>query len=135
MGLSPAGHVRLKRWYAAATGILAWSALGLQLYISLGLRLTSGGSLIDGLIAYLSYFSILTNILVALALTVPLMSATSRLGRFFSSPGVCTGIAASIALVAIAYSLLLRHLIRPQGIGHLAVVVLHDVMPVLFLLY
>jgi len=44
-------------------------------------------------------------------------------------------VAASIVLVALAYSVLLRHLWQPQGWQWLADELLHDVMPVLYALY
>ena len=46
-----------------------------------------------------------------------------------------TGIAASIAVVGIAYALLLQHLWDPQGLQLVADVLLHNVMPVLFIVY
>lgn len=46
-----------------------------------------------------------------------------------------SAIAASIVLVALAYSVLLRHLWQPQGWQWLADELLHDVMPVLYALY
>ena len=48
---------------------------------------------------------------------------------------VRSGIAVSIALVGLAYSLLLRHLWQPEGWQFIADELLHDVMPVLFIGY
>jgi hypothetical protein len=121
--------------FALVAAVLAWLGLGSQLYIVLAARLTSGASLIGGVVNFLSFFTVLTNILVALALTFLSMTAASRASRIFAQATVSTGIAASIALVGIAYNLLLRHLWQPQGLQWVADEILHDVTPLVFLLY
>jgi hypothetical protein len=123
------------RRLAAAAGALGWFALIVQLPLTVNLALANGKSLIGGLVAYFSYFTILTNILVALPLTVPLVRPRSRAAESFSRPRVDTGVATSIAVVGIAYSLLLRHIWNPQGMQLVADTLLHDVMPVAFLPY
>ena len=123
------------RWYALGAAILAWSALGIQLYIVLAIRYASGASLIGGMFNFLSFFTVLTNILAALALSASLRPEMAGIHPFFSRPSVVSAIAAYIALVGLAYSLLLRHLWQPQGWQLVADRLLHDVMPVLFLLY
>jgi hypothetical protein len=55
--------------------------------------------------------------------------------RFFLAPKVSSGIAVSILVVGLAYSLLLRHLWQPEGFQFIADELLHDVMPVLFFIY
>ncbi len=130
-------HTRNRQlhWYAAGAAILGWSALVVQLYIICALRLSTGASLVGGLFNFISFFTILTNLLVALALTLSLPRTGSGPAPFFSRPAVSTGIAASIALVGITYSLLLRQLWQPQGLQLLADMLLHDVMPVVYLFY
>jgi len=123
------------RQFAIVAAALAWFGLCSQLYIILAARLANGASLIGGLVNFLSFFTILTNTLVALALTLPLLTEATRASRIFAQPTVNTGIAASIVLVSIAYNLLLRHLWQPQGLQWVADELLHDVTPVLFLLY
>jgi hypothetical protein len=122
-------------WAQLCATALAWAALSLQLYLSVELGVAKGMSMIGSVVTYLSFFTILTNILVALALSAPLVGANSRLGQFFMRPTVVTATAAYIAMVGIAYTLLLRQLWRPQGLQLVADVVLHDIMPVLFVLY
>ena len=129
------GPIGIGRRLAAAAGALGWFALVVQLYLTLNHAFANGKSLIGGLVAYFGYFTILTNILAALTLTVPLVRPRSKASELFSLPSVGTGVAASIALVGIAYSLLLRHIWNPSGMQLVADVLLHDVMPVAFLLY
>lgn len=128
-------HPPLLRAFAAIAALIGWGALILQLYLLLRLTVAEGRGLSGGIVAYLGFFTILTNILAALALSAPLVVPDSSLGRFFSRPGVNTAVAAAMALVGVAYSLLLRHTWNPQGWQLVADEALHDVMPVLFLIY
>ena len=89
----------------------------------------------EGIVAFLGYFTILTNILVCLALTVPLVAPTSALGQFFSRPSVVAGVVTSISFVGIAYYLLLRNIWAPEGLQLLADVLLHYAVPVLYLVF
>lgn len=124
----------MKRFGAVAAA-LGWTALALQFYLLMHLSIARGKGFLGGLITYFSYFTILTNILVALALTAPLVRARTSVADFFTRPTVNTGIAASIALVGIAYALLLQHIWDPKGLQLVADVLLHYVMPVLFVAY
>ncbi|WP_166358646.1 Pr6Pr family membrane protein [Pseudomonas akapageensis] len=114
---------------------LGWTALAIQLYLVLFSRWELQASLMGGLINFFSYFTVLSNTLAAVVLSYASFGREGGAKRFFLSPRVSTGIAASTTLVAIAYSLLLRHLWQPQGWQWLADELLHDVMPVIYLLY
>jgi len=121
--------------FTAAAALTGWCAVALQLGLSLQLAAGKGLGVAAGLAIYLGYFTVQTNILVALALTVPLIAAHSRWGCFFARPGVNTAIAAYIAVVGMVYSLLLRHIWHPQGLQLVVDHLLHDVMPIVFLIY
>ncbi|WP_248797132.1 Pr6Pr family membrane protein [Pseudomonas sp. MWU13-2105] len=115
--------------------VLGWFALILQLYLILTSRWQAGKSLLGGVDIFFSYFTVLTNTLVALVLTCAATSGDSALRRFFLKPSVQGGVAAAIVLVGLAYSLLLRNTWNPQGLQWVADELLHDVMPVLFVIY
>ena len=115
--------------------VLGWLALILQLYLILTSRWQAGKSLLGGVDIFFSYFTVLTNILVALVLTCAATSGDSPVRRFFLKPAVQGGVAAAIVLVGLAYNLLLRHTWNPQGLQWVADELLHDVMPVLFVIY
>lgn len=123
------------RRYALVAAVLGWSGLAIQQYLIFISRWIDQASLLGGLVKFFSFFTVLSNTLVAVALTCVVSQRNTALQRFFRHPVVCSGIAASIALVAIAYSLLLRHLWQPQGWQWLADELLHDIMPLLFVLY
>jgi hypothetical protein len=123
------------RSFIAVAALLGWSGLTIQMYLILGMRWAVEASLLGGLVSFFSFFTVLTNTLLAVVLTYELNTRASKGRDFFLQPWVSSGIAASITVVCLAYSLLLRHLWQPQGWQFLADELLHDVMPVLFLLY
>lgn len=125
----------IERIYRAIAAIIVWFALGLQLFLIINKALNNQISLLSETIRFISYFTILTNILVALCLTCPLISPSSRMSKYFSRSFVQGGIAVYITIVGITYSLLLRNLWKPEGWQLVADRLLHDVMPVVFVLF
>ena len=124
-----------RRRFVAVAAVLGWAGLSIQLYLIFYSRWTLEASLIGGLVSFFSYFTVLSNTLVATVLTCELTSRESAARRWFLQPWVSSGIAVSIAVVGLAYNVLLRHLWHPQGWQWLADELMHDVMPLLFLAY
>jgi len=114
---------------------LGWAGLSIQLYLIFLARLSVDASLLGGLVSFFSYFTVLTNTLVATVLTCAATGRESAAQRWFLQPWVSSGISVSIAVVGLAYSILLRHLWHPEGWQFIADELLHDVMPLLFLGY
>lgn len=123
----------VRRRFVAVAVLLGWAGLSIQLYLIFYSRWALGASLLGGLLSFFSYFTVLTNTLVATVLTCALTSRESAARRWFLQPWVSSGIAVSIAVVGLAYNVLLRHLWHPEGWQWLADELLHDVMPLLFL--
>lgn len=126
--------LRARPWLSAAA-LLGWFGLAVQVYLVLLARWQEQASLIGGLVNVFGYFTVLSNTLVATVLSYAAFGHEGKARRFFLSPAVSSAVAASIVLVALAYSLLLRHLWHPQGWQWLADELLHDVMPLLYVLY
>ncbi|KPY16430.1 putative Membrane protein [Pseudomonas savastanoi pv. glycinea] len=124
-----------QRYYTLVAACLGWSGLVIQLYLIFIGRYADHASLLGGLVRFLSFFTVLSNTLAAVALSCALTARQSAGHRFFRHPVVCGGIAVSIALVGIAYNILLRHLWHPQGWQWVADELLHDIMPLAFVLY
>jgi hypothetical protein len=122
-----------RRRLVAGAACLGWAGLSIQLYLILYLRWSIEASLLGGLMSFFSYFTVLTNTLAATVLTCESTSRESAARRWFLKPGVSSAVAVSIAVVGLAYNLLLRHLWHPQGWQFLADELLHDVMPLLYL--
>ncbi|WP_266156468.1 Pr6Pr family membrane protein [Dyella silvatica] len=123
------------RAFAATAALLEWLALALQLYLSIQITNESGQGAWAGVWIYFGFFTTLTNLLVALALTATAWGPRGQLSRFLGRPSVYTCIAMSIVVVGALYNALLRQLWHPEGWQLVADVILHDIMPVLFLLY
>ena len=124
----------MKRFVAVAA-LAGWVGLAIQQYLIFYSRWASEASLLGGLVSFFSFFTVLTNTLVVVVLSYALVNRDSAAKRFFLAPVVSSAIAVSIIVVSLAYNLLLRHLWSPQGFQFIADELLHDVMPVLFLIY
>jgi hypothetical protein len=114
---------------AAFLALLGWAALALQLYLLVADAVDRGLGLTPVLISFFSFFTILSNLLVALVLT--------RIARAPTWPSFNLQAASAvyIAFVGLAYSVLLRHIWDPQGLQKLADVLLHDAIPLLYVIY
>jgi hypothetical protein len=89
-------------------GIIAaitWFALLLQLKLSLGTTGTTGFSTVKTITNFFSYFTILSNLLVAISLSSALFLPSGILGRFFTKISVQSAIAVYIFIVGLVYNL------------------------------
>ncbi len=114
------------RLYRSIGAALAWFALVAQYPITV-----AQSGLVAGTIFYFSFFTILSNLLVALAFTAPLLPG-NRLA-FFRRPPVRTAIAVYILVVSAIFILLLRKLFHPVGLGYYVNILLHYINPPLYL--
>lgn len=119
----------------AAIAAVAWFALALQLFLMVRGAGPDGGNTLRAIFRYFSFFTILTNLLVAVGLGFRFVFSESRWGRFFLRPEVQSATAVYIAMVGIVYTLLLRQLWNPQGVQKIADVLLHDVVPAAYCLF
>lgn len=126
MGMQREG---LRRPVLAALAALAWFGVGLQLWLSIRLADRAGQSFGQGLLAYFSYFTVLTNILVASTASVGWVASPARRGGGLGSDSMRGCATTAIVLVGIAYHLLLRHIWDPQGWQWVADVTLHYAVP------
>jgi hypothetical protein len=130
-----AGYNAAMRISALVGALLGWFALVLQLYLMLVQSPAGVPAIVGTVITYFSFFTILTNILVALVFTATVFSLKTGWGQFFRRPTVQAGAAVYIVIVGIVYRLLLRQLWNPQGMQWAADFILHDVIPVVYALY
>jgi len=121
--------------YAATLALLEWFALSLQLYLVLTVSAASGQGLLQGALNFFSYFTILSNLIVALVLTCTRWSPYSRVGSFLARPSSQSAAAVYVTIVGIVYSLVLRNIWDPRGLQKLADVLLHDALPLLYLIF
>ena len=115
------------RPYRSLAASVSWFAILAQYWLS-----TSDGGLVRGTITYFGFFTLLGNILVALAFIAPLLPNASQ-ASFFNRPGVRTAIGVYILVIAVIFYLLLRKLYQPTGLGWFLNILLHYVDPPLYL--
>ncbi len=116
-----------RAWLCVLT-LLAWLGILLQLWIAGTAAARRGEPFWHGVGLALCYFTVLTNIWVALVST----RLASGGGGLLSAPGTLAASAVYIAVVGLIYSLLLRQLWAPVGLHRLADQILHYVTPLLF---
>lgn len=111
--------------------IVGWIAISGQFYLIIANRKLS---LAGTVVQYFSYFTILSNLLVAICCTSMLQKSTTS-SIFFSKPTTLTAITVYITVVGLVYNAILRFLWAPQGLQKIADELLHTVIPLLFIMY
>ena len=123
---------RSTRVIAFIGAAMGWFAIIAQLYLIIMNRVVS----VPGTIfRFFSYFTIDTNILVALCFTFIFLGNKSRLGKFFTKATTITALTVYIIIVGIVYNTILRLTWNPQGLQMLVDEILHSVIPVFFILF
>lgn len=107
---------------------IVWAAVILQFLL---LMTNAVGPVWEIILQYFSYFTILTNLLVALDFTVLAVRPRHRLANASAS----TAIAVYILVVGAVYNIILRSLWAPQGLQKIVDELLHTVNPLYFLAY
>lgn len=110
------------RLAAAAVALVAWFGLAVQLRASIELT----GSVPAAIWAMLRYFTVLSNLLLAVVLTGVALGA-----KRLSAPWLVGGTALALLLVGVVYGLLLRGLLELSGGARLADTLMHYVTPTL----
>lgn len=116
---------RFARLFAIAIALVAW--VGIGIHVEAQWRLT--GSLFGAIWVLAGYFTVLTNLLVAIAFTI------QALRRDGLGPRAHAFVAINIALVGVVYQLLLRGLVELTAGAAVANVLLHMVTPVVVPLF
>ena len=121
-------HIGIRRAVAGGIAAVALASLALQYVLLLALVRDNVGVAL-GTLRFLSYFTILSNIGVALAC---LAAAAGRNG-FFARDEVRGAVALYIGVTGLIYVAILRHLWQPQGAQWWADSGLHYATPLLYL--
>jgi len=120
------------RIIALVGALLGWFTVITQLYLMMENRVVS----VPGtLLRFFAFFTIDTNIIVALCFTFIFLGNKYRLGRFFSKASTVTAITVYITIVGIVYNVILRSTWDPQGMQKTVDELLHTVIPALFIVF
>jgi hypothetical protein len=118
--------------YRTLAALVVWFGLLLQYYLIV--QGQTGAAFAARTVNFFSYFTILSNLLAATALSAPVVAPSSPLGRYFSKPAVRSAIVLYTTVTAATYIVILAGLWKPQGLQWVADTTLHYVTPALFLL-
>jgi hypothetical protein len=118
--------------FALFSALIGWFAIIMQFYLMITNRVVPVPATI---FRFFAFFTINTNILVALCFTFIFLGNKYNLGRFFSKASTVTAITVYITIVGVVYNAILRSLWEPQGMQKLVDELLHSVIPVLFILF
>ena len=118
----------MERVYALIFTLVGWFSV-------IGQYVVSSQHTLAGTIDFLSYFTILSNGLVAATFTVAAVAPTSGAGRFLLRPTTAMATAVYISVTGITFYLLLSSLYHLQGWTEQFDHLLHYVMPPAFVLF
>lgn len=127
------GNPGLGRLFAAMIALIAGAAVLLQVLLGIEAVQARGGSALEGVILVFSYFTVLTNTLVAIV-----SGASALLGErdgVLTRPGTRAAVAIYIFVVGVIFAALLTGLRPMSGLTLAVDTVLHRVVPVLYVLY
>ena len=121
------------RLFGALIAVVAWAALASQYYlITLG---TTGGEFLIRTVNFVSFFTILSNIFVALVTMTTAVAPRTAPGRILMRPVVASAAMLYIGVTGVIYFFILRHLWQPEGLQFWVDAALHYATPGLFLVF
>jgi hypothetical protein len=121
----------MKKVIAFLIALATWYAVVAQYFLMLDARVVD---ILETTIRFFSYFTILTNILVAIYFTAVVIQGNSR-NRLLSAPGALTAITGYITIVGLIYQIALRHLWQPEGQQWVVDELLHTVIPIVVIFF
>jgi hypothetical protein len=122
----------MKKNLALLIAIAGWFAVIAQLFLLLSNHSTSTW---EALVRFVSYFTILTNTLVAGYFTFQVLDVDKDPEALFNRPGTLTAITVYISIVGLVYQVALRHIWDPTGLQKIVDELLHTIIPLLVVVY
>ena len=111
--------------------VLGWFAVITQYILMIDNRIAS---VPETTIRFFSFFTILTNLIVALYFTVLRLKKTTSLLVRLEKPGVLSAVTLYISIVGLVYQVVLRSIWSPTGLQKLVDELLHSIIP-LFVIF
>jgi hypothetical protein len=114
----------MRQKLAFVVALLAWASIFIQFFLMIENRTAS---IQETVVRFFSFFTILTNTLVAVYFSIQLFSDKPVNGL--------TPVTIYITIVGLVYQILLRHTWNPQGVQKVVDEMLHSVIPLLTIVY
>ena len=118
--------------YIAFAALLIWLSIGLQFAVSLK---QADYNYLETTKEFLSYFTVTTNIIIAVCFTTLWLFRHTKLGDFFTRSSTITAITVYILVVGLIYNTMLRGLILLTGWPRVADEMLHVTSPIIYLIF
>ena len=115
--------------------VCAWLGVALQFVTAVPNIMQTGKTWSVAVLQVCSYFTILTNTLVAVTTTLALLLPRSDTGRWCAKPETITAITVYIVVVGLIYNIVLRPISHFEGWAALGNELVHSVVPLLYILY
>jgi hypothetical protein len=125
-------RLRNRKPYHIFGATISWLAVVIQYFLMIEKSEVSVG---ETTMRFFSFFTILTNTLVACYFTLLLSNDAPNLKRNIEKPGVITAVAVYIAIVGLVYQFVLRYTWEPEGLQMIIDEFLHSIIPLYFVLY
>ncbi|WP_027378407.1 Pr6Pr family membrane protein [Chryseobacterium daeguense] len=118
----------MKKFLALIFCLIGWFALSAQYYLMIQ---TSVAPFLEINIRFFSYFTILTNLIVAVYFT----SQVFKKNQKSENSGTLTAVTIYIVIVGLIYQVVLRSTWNPTGLQRVVDELLHTLIPVFVLIY
>ncbi|MBX2925928.1 MAG: Pr6Pr family membrane protein [Chitinophagaceae bacterium] len=122
----------MKRNISIFIAFIAWTAVVTQYYLMIQNRVASIG---ETTIRFFSFFTILTNLLVAVYFTVSMVKQKGRYLSMLDKPGTLTSVTVYITVVGLVYQVVLRSTWNPTGLQKIVDELLHSIIPVIVIFF
>lgn len=122
----------MKKFFSILIALIAWFAVLTQYFLMIENRVAPIG---ETTIRFFSFFTILTNLLVAFYFTLTCFQKKNNVSAILNKPGTLTAITVYITIVGFVYQILLRHIWQPQGLQRIVDELLHTFIPIMVIIY
>lgn len=122
----------MKRKLSLIFALIVWFAIITQYFLFMEIRIVSA---LDLSIRFFSYFTIQTNLLIALILSYHAVIPNETSDKKFNKAGILTALTVFITVVGAVYQIMLRPIWDPKGMFRLADELLHSLIPLMFITY
>ncbi len=118
------------RVFAGVIAAVAWLGLALQMYLLVSSFIADGTGALAGVWRFFGYFTLLTNLIVALVASGYVIG-----GRWTPGPQALTATTLYIAIVGLVYHFILSATWSPEGLFFIADKINHYATPILMTLF
>ncbi len=122
----------MRKILAVIFALIVWFAVIVQFYLMMENKVAST---YETVIRLLSFFTILTNFLVAIYFSSQVFRNQQNRYSFWNKPGVLTAITVYILVVGLVYQVVLRQIWEPTGMQMIVDELLHSLNPILVVVY